>query len=82
VAAKRILYVNFNPAALVRDEQSLLRIGYEVHTVFGIDGVMACQSIAECGGVSIDAACPVEDREALVRWLEANFPTVAILSAD
>ena len=81
MAAKKILYVNFNPATLIRDEQSLLRAGYEVHTVFGIDGVMACQSVGEFACVLIDQECPLQDRTSLVRWLSINFPEIAILSA-
>jgi len=37
------LYINYNPATLIQDEQSLMRARYEVDAVFGTDGVMmAC----------------------------------------
>jgi len=81
VATKRILYVNHNPATLIRDEQSLMRAGYEVDTVFGTDGVMACRSVAEYAFVLIDQACPLEDRNKLTHWLEENFPKLTILPA-
>ena len=81
MAAKRILYVNYNPATLIRDEQLLLRAGYDVDAVFGIDGVMACESVAEYASVLIDEACPLEDRKKLIRWLTANFPQLKILAA-
>jgi hypothetical protein len=81
VAAKRVLYVNYNPARLIRDEQMLMRAGYEVDTVFGTDGVMACGSVAEHTSISIDEACPVEEKEKLICWLRANFPRLNILPA-
>jgi DNA-binding NtrC family response regulator len=81
VTAKRILYVNYNPATLTRDEQLLMRAGYEVDTVFGTDGVMACGSVAEYAFALIDEACPLEDRKKLIGWLTANFPKLKILSA-
>ena len=81
MAAKRILYVNYNPATLIRDEQLLMRAGYEVDTVLGADGVMACGSIAEYASMFIDEACPFEERRKLICWLTANFPKLKILSA-
>jgi hypothetical protein len=81
MAANRILYVNYNPAALIRDEQLLMQAGYEVDTVFGKDGMMACRSIAEYACVLIDEACPLEDRKKLTYWLTANFPKLTILPA-
>ena len=74
MAAKRILYVNYNPATLVRDEQLLMREGYELDSVFGADGVMTCGSVAEYDFVLIDDACPSGERKKLVAWLTANFP--------
>ena len=81
MAAKRILYVNYNPATLIRDEQLLMRAGYEVDTVFGTDGVMAYGSVAECTSVLIDDACPTEERQQVITWLTANFPKLKILPA-
>ena len=81
MAAKRILYVNYNPATLIRDEQLLMRAGYEVDTVFGTDGFMACGPVAQYTSVLIDEACPPEDRKKLIRWLAANFPKLDIVSA-
>src|SRR5271166_4020757 len=81
VVAERILYVNYNPATLIRDEQLLIRAGYEVDTVFGTDGVMACGPIAECASLLMNEACPSEERKKLIRWLAANFPKLDILSA-
>ena len=77
----RIRYVNYNPATLIRDEQLLVRAGYEVETVFGLDGLMAWGQVAENATVLIDEACPSEDRKKLVCWLAANFPKLDILSA-
>jgi len=81
VATRQILYVNYNPARLVRDEQWLMRAGYEVDTVFGIDGLLACRSVAEYTSISIDEECPWEEREKLISWLTANFPRLSILPA-
>jgi hypothetical protein len=81
MAAKRICYVNYNPATLIRDEQLLMRAGYEVDTVFGTDGFMACGPVTQYTSVLIDEACPPEDRKKLIRWLAANFPKLDILSA-
>ena len=41
MVAKRILYVNYSPARLIRDEELLMRAGYELDTVFGIELVRA-----------------------------------------
>jgi hypothetical protein len=79
--ATRVLYVNYNPATLIRDEQMLMRAGYEVDTVFGTDGVMVCRSVAECTFVAVDEACPLEDMKKLIRWLTANFPKLKVLPA-
>ena len=80
MTAKRILYVNYNPATLIRDEQVLMRAGYEVDSVFGTDGLMACESLAEYASVLIDDACPPEDREKVFTWLTANFPKLNVLA--
>ena len=81
IVAKRILYVNYSPARLIRDEELLMRAGYELDTVFGIDGVMACGSIAEHTSISIDETCPLEGKEKLIRWLTVNFPRLYVLPA-
>jgi hypothetical protein len=81
MVAKRILYVNYSPARLIRDEELLMRAGYELDTVFGIDGVMACGSIAEHTSISIDETCPLEEKEKLIRWLTVNFPRLYVLPA-
>jgi hypothetical protein len=78
VAARRI--VDYNPATLIRDEQSLMQAGHEVDTVFGIDDAMAGGSVAKYS-ILIDEACPLEDRKKLICWLTANFPKLTILSA-
>jgi len=80
MVAKRILYVNYSPARLIRDEELLMRAGYERDTVFGTDGVMACGSVAEHTSISIDEACPLEEKEKLIRWLTGQFPK-AVCSA-
>ena len=77
----RILFVSYNPATLIRNEKLLIRAGYEVDTVFGKDGVLACGSLTEYSSISIDEACPLEEREALTSWLTTNFPTLSILRA-
>src|SRR5215469_477904 len=81
VAAGRILYINYNPSTLVRDEQLLMQAGYDVDTVFGIDGLMACGSVADHTSISIDEACPRNVRKKLIHWLKANFPKLKILAA-
>jgi hypothetical protein len=79
MTAKRILYVNYNPATLIRDDQSLMRAGYEVASVFGTDGLMACGSVSEYTSVLLDDACPPEVREDAITWLTANFPKLNVL---
>jgi hypothetical protein len=81
VAAERILYVNYNPATLIRDEQLLMRAGYEVASVFGTYRLMACGSVAEYTCVLLDDACPPEDRGKVITWLTANFPKLNVLRA-
>ena len=81
VAARRILYVNYNPATLIRDEQLLMQAGYELDTVFGTDGVMACESVADYTSILIDETCPLAERKKLICWLTDNFPKLNILSA-
>jgi DNA-binding response OmpR family regulator len=82
LAAVRILYVSYDPSTLVRSEQLLVRAGYEVDSVLGTDGVMACRSFAEYSCVLIDDACPSEDRKKVISWLRASFPKLNILSAS
>jgi hypothetical protein len=79
VTVKRILYVNYNPATLIRDEQLLMRAGYEVDSVCGTDGLMACGSVAEYTSVLLDDACLPEDREKVLTWLTTNFPKLNVL---
>jgi len=79
VPARRILYVSYNPATLVRDEQLLMRAGFEVDTVFGTDGLMACGSVAEYASILIDDACPLRRRKKVTAWLLSTYPRVAIL---
>ena len=81
MTSKRILYVNFNAETLIRDERMLMQAGYAVDTVFGLDGLLACGSIAEYTSISIDEACPLQEREKLLSWLKANFPRLSILPA-
>jgi hypothetical protein len=81
VPAKRILYVSYNPATLVRDEQLLMRGGFEVDTVFGTDGLMACGSVAEYASILIDDAFPLRGRKKMITWLLSTYPTVNILPA-
>jgi hypothetical protein len=76
---KRILYVSYNPATLIRDEQLLMRAGYEVDSVFGTDGLMACGSLAEYASVLIDDACPPEERKKVTTWLTASSPKLNVL---
>jgi hypothetical protein len=82
MAANRILYVSYDPETLVRDEQLLIRAGYEVDSVFGTDGLMACGSVSDYASVLIDQACPVEDRRKVISWLKTNSPAVNILPSD
>jgi hypothetical protein len=79
MAANRILYVNCNPATLVRDEQLLMQAGYEVDSVFGADGLMACVSLAEYASVLIDRACPIGHTTKMTSWLRLTYPTIGIL---
>src|SRR6516162_2003031 len=73
MAAAHILYVNYNPATLIRDEESLMRAGYEVDTVFGIDGVMARKSVAGYASVAIDETCSLETRNKMISWLRRRL---------
>jgi hypothetical protein len=82
MAANRILYVNYDPETLVRDEQLLIRAGYEVDSVFGTDGLMACGSAVDYASVLIDQACPLEDRTKVISWLKTASPAVKILPSD
>jgi hypothetical protein len=50
-----------------------------VASVFGTDGLMACESVAEYASVFLDDGCPPEDREKVIAWLTANFPKLNIL---
>jgi hypothetical protein len=78
VPAKRILYVSYNPSTLVRDEQLLMHAGFEVDTVFGTDGLMACGSVAEYASILIDDACPLRRREKMISWLLSTHPKIDI----
>ena len=83
MAANRILYVSYDPETLVRDEQLLIRAGYEVDSVFGTDGLMACGSAVRLrSGSSLTSACPLEDRAKVISWLKTTSPGVNILPSD
>jgi hypothetical protein len=82
MAAQRILYVSYNPATLIRDEHLLMLAGYEVDSVFGADGLMACRSVAEYAAVLIDDACPLGRRKKMISWLQSSCPKVDILPAS
>ena len=79
MAANRTLYVNCNPATLIRDEQALIRAGYDVDSVFGADGLLACGSVAEYASVLIDDACPLRRRKNMISWLRSTYPKIDIL---
>jgi hypothetical protein len=79
MAANRILYISYNPATLIRDEQALIRSGYEVDSVFGADGLMACGSVAEYASVLIDDACPLWRRKKVLSWLRSTYPKIDML---
>jgi len=81
MAAQRILYVSYNPATLIRDEQLLMLAGYEVDSVLGEDGLRACGSVAEYASVLIDDACPLSGRKKMISWLQSTYPKVDILPA-
>ena len=79
MAANRILYVNSNPASLIQDEQLLAEAGYEVDSVFGADGLMACGSVAEYASVLIDDEFSLWDRKKMISWLRSTYPRVVVL---
>ena len=82
MAPNRILYVSYNPETLVRDEQLLIRAGYEVDSVFGTDGLMACSSVGDYASVLIDDACPLDERPKVISHLKTNYPEVNILPLE
>ena len=82
ISANRILYVSYDPQSLVRDEQLLIRAGYEVDSVLGTDGLMACGSVSDYASVLVDQACLPEDRPKVILWLKTRFPEVNILPAE
>jgi|SRR5271165_5292272 len=82
MTTNRILYVSYNPETLVRDEQLLIQAGYDVDSVFGADGLMACGSASDYASVLIDQACPLEDRTKVISWLKTTSPGVNILPSE
>jgi hypothetical protein len=79
MATNRILYVSYNPATLIRGEHLLMRAGYDVDSVFGADGLMACGSVAEYASILIDDACPLRRRKKMISWLQSTYPKIDIL---
>ena len=59
----------------------LIRAGYEVDTVFGADGVMACEPVGGYPFVLINEAWLSKDRKTLIGWFTANSPELTILFA-
>ena len=82
MTTNRILYVSYNPETLVQDEELLIQAGYEVDSVFGADGLMACGSASDYASVLIDQACPLEDRTKVISWLKTTSSGVNILPSD
>jgi hypothetical protein len=82
MGSNRILYVSYDPHTLVRDEELLMRAGYEVASVLGTDGLIACGSVADYSSVLLDHACPVEERPEVISWLKSSHPEVTILPAE
>ena len=48
-------------------------------SVFGADGLLACESVAEYASVLIDDACPLWRREKMIFWLRSTYPKIDIL---
>ena len=82
MSSNRILYISYDPGALVQDEQWLMQAGYEVDSVFGTDGLMVRGSAADYGSIFIGHGCPVEDRRKILSWLKLTSPEVKIFPAD
>ena len=82
MAGERILYVCFDPSFLAQRERLLMRQGYEVYTVLGIDGLMATERLEDFDFILIGDEGTVKDRENSVRRLKQESPMVPVIALN
>jgi hypothetical protein len=82
MAGERILYVCFDPTFLAQRERSLLRQGYEVYTVLGLDGLMSTERVDDYDFILIGDEGTVKDRENSVRRLKQESPMVPVIALN
>jgi hypothetical protein len=79
MAGKRVLFVCFEPSSLLRHEHVITSHGYEVHTVLGLDGLMATNNLPDFTFILIGDEGPLAARQKSVHWLKEELTPVPII---
>jgi hypothetical protein len=80
MAGECILFVCFDPALLMPRERPLLAQGYEVRTVFGLDGLMSAEHIPDFDFILIGDEGPLKNRRTAIRWLKKESPLSPVIA--
>jgi DNA-binding NarL/FixJ family response regulator len=77
---ERLLYVCYDPTALVSRERLLLSMGYQVCTVLGRDGLMARMEVDYFDFALIGDEGPLAERQAAVSLLKESYPKTPVIA--
>jgi hypothetical protein len=80
MAAERILYVCYDPTLLPARERLLMRQGYQVSIVLGVDGLMALNQVDEFDFVLVGDEGPLGERQSALLWLEDGCPHTSVIA--
>jgi len=76
MACLRVLYICFDPRLLVTHEKALLKAGYDVVTILGVDGISAHKATSDYDYVVLGEGSSVEERERTLAWLHEHLPNL------
>jgi hypothetical protein len=80
MAGERILYVCFDAESLVQRERTLLRQGFDVYTVLGLDGVLSVRRITDFDFILIGDEGSLPERENSIRHLKEDSVPVPVIA--
>ena len=80
MAAKRVLYICYDPTLLLNREQLLLSKGFDVVTALGTDGLMAQSWLSEYDLVLVCDGASLDERTAAIGWLREHAPSLPIVA--
>jgi hypothetical protein len=80
MADERILHVCYDPTLLLARERLLIAQGYQVFTVFGVDGLTALSQIDGFDFVLMGDEGPLAERQSSVVWLKEGYPQIPVIA--